>query len=92
MKPRITVLTFAIADLERSLAFYRDGLGLPAEGIVGREFQHSAVAFFDLAAGTKLALWAQDDLAHDSGLTRGRAAARPFRLGTMLPSEARWMT
>jgi catechol 2,3-dioxygenase-like lactoylglutathione lyase family enzyme len=68
MKPRISVLTLGVADLERSLSFYRDGLGLPTEGIVGREFDHGAVAFFDLSGGLKLAIWAQDDIAHDSGL------------------------
>lgn len=68
MKPRISVLTLGVADLERSLAFYRDGLGLPTEGIIGREFEHGAVAFFDLSGGLKLALWAQGDIAHDTGL------------------------
>jgi catechol 2,3-dioxygenase-like lactoylglutathione lyase family enzyme len=28
MKPRITLITIGVDDLERSLAFYRDGLGL----------------------------------------------------------------
>ena len=70
MKPRISVLTLGVADLEKSLAFYRDGLGLPTEGIVGREFEHGAVAFFDLAGGLKLAIWAQDDIAHDTGLAK----------------------
>jgi hypothetical protein len=68
MKPRVTVLTFAGATLERPLAFHRDGLSLPAGSTVRREFEHGAVAFVDLAGGTKLALWAQEDLAHDSGL------------------------
>jgi uncharacterized protein len=72
MKPRISVLTLGVADLERALAFYRDGLGLPTEGIVGREFEHGAVAFFALAGGLKLAIWAQDDIAHDSGLPKGQ--------------------
>jgi uncharacterized protein len=70
MKPRISVLTIAVSDLERSLSFYRDGLGLPTEGIVGREFEHGAVAFFELSGGLKLAIWAQDDLAHDTGLPK----------------------
>ncbi|MGE5145735.1 MAG: VOC family protein [Candidatus Eiseniibacteriota bacterium] len=70
MKPRITLVTLGVADLERSLAFYRDGLGLPSDGIIGREFEHGAVAFFDLAGGLKLALWAQDDIAHDTGLAK----------------------
>jgi catechol 2,3-dioxygenase-like lactoylglutathione lyase family enzyme len=68
MKPRITVLTLAVADLERAVAFYRDGLGLQTEGVVGREFAHGAVAFFELSGGLKLGLWAQADLAWDTGL------------------------
>jgi catechol 2,3-dioxygenase-like lactoylglutathione lyase family enzyme len=39
MKPRITVLTIGVDDLERSLKFYRDGLGLKTDGIVGQEFE-----------------------------------------------------
>ncbi|WP_137113088.1 VOC family protein [Rhodobacter sp. SY28-1] len=68
MKPRISVLTLGVADLQRSVAFYRDGLGLPTNGIVGQEFEHGSVAFFDLSGGLKLALWAQVDLSHDTGL------------------------
>ncbi|MCC4246520.1 VOC family protein [Stappia indica] len=70
MKPRISVLTLAVSDLDNALSFYRDGLGLPTEGIVGREFEHGAVAFFDLSDGLKLAIWAQDDLVHDTGLPK----------------------
>lgn len=80
MKPRISLITLAVADLERSLVFYRDGLGLPTAGIVGREFEHGAVAFFDLAGGLKLALWAQDDLAHDTGLERQPISTTAFAL------------
>ncbi|HZG80843.1 MAG TPA: VOC family protein [Brevibacillus sp.] len=68
MKPRITVLTLGVDDLERSLRFYRDGLGLPTEGIVGQEFEHGAVAFFELQAGLKLAIWNRKDLAQDAQL------------------------
>jgi catechol 2,3-dioxygenase-like lactoylglutathione lyase family enzyme len=75
MKPRISVVTLGVADLEQSLAFYRDGLGLPTEGIVGREFEHGAVAFFELSGGLRLAIWAQDDLACDSGLPKGTPAS-----------------
>ena len=81
MKPRISVVTLAVADLERALAFYRDGLGFPTDGIVGREFEHGAVAFFDLAGGLKLALWAQDDLAHDSGLAKSPISPTAFSIG-----------
>ena len=49
MKPRITILTLGVDDLEKSYKFYHDGLGLPSKGIIGpREFEHGAVAFFDL--------------------------------------------
>ncbi len=81
MKPRLSVLTLGVADLERSVAFYRDGLGLPTDGIVGREFEHGAVAFFQLAGGVRLALWAQVDLAHDSGLPAGSGNSTSFSLG-----------
>ena len=81
MKPRISVLTIGVADLERSLAFYRDGLGLPTEGIVGREFEHGAVAFFTLAGGLKLAIWAQADIAHDTGLMKTAISPTSFTIG-----------
>jgi catechol 2,3-dioxygenase-like lactoylglutathione lyase family enzyme len=68
MKPRISVITLGVSDLERSLAFYRDGLGLPTKGIVGQEFEHGAVVFFDLFGGLRLALWAQADISHDTSL------------------------
>lgn len=81
MKPRISILTLGVADLERSLAFYRDGLGLPTEGIIGREFKHGAVAFFDLSGGVKLAIFAQDDLAHDAGLPKQPISSTALAIG-----------
>jgi len=68
MKPRITLITLGVDDLERSLKFYRDGLGLKTDGIVGTQFEHGAVVFFDLQGGCKLALWPRTSLAHDTGL------------------------
>ena len=81
MKPRISVLTLGVADLEKSLAFYRDGLGLPTEGIVGREFEHGAVAFFQLSGGLTLGIWAQDDIAHDTGLPRTQISPTAVTVG-----------
>jgi len=71
MKPRITLITLAVADLDRAFRFYHDGLGFPSKGIVGKEFEHGAVAFFDLDAGLRLALWPRESLAFDSGLPAG---------------------
>ena len=56
MQPRITVITLGVDNLEAALRFYRDGLGFRTEGIVGQEFEHGAVAFFDLAQGLRLAI------------------------------------
>jgi uncharacterized protein len=68
MRPRITVITLGVDDLETAVRFYRDGLRLPTDGIVGTEFEHGAVAFFDLAGGLKLALWPRRSIASDTGL------------------------
>ena len=68
MTPRITVITLTVSDLEKSVAFYRDGLGFDTEGIIGREFENGAVAFFQLEHGLRLALWPRNSLAADSGL------------------------
>ena len=68
MTPRITLLTLTVDDLPRAVAFYRDGLGFATQGIVGTEFAHGAVAFFQLQPGLKLALWPRASLAHDTGL------------------------
>jgi len=88
MKPRITVLTLAVDDLERAVRFYRDGLGLRTEGIVGQDFEHGAVAFFDLQAGLRLALWPRKSLAQDTGLAPGGASATEFSLGHNVASKA----
>ena len=68
MRPRISLITLGVADLERALVFYRDGLGLPTAGIMGTEFEIGAVAFFELESGLRLALWPRTSLAADTGL------------------------
>jgi catechol 2,3-dioxygenase-like lactoylglutathione lyase family enzyme len=88
MKPRVTVITVCVDDLERSLKFYRDGLGLKTDGIVGKEFEHGAVAFFDLQAGLKLAIWPRRSLAHDSGLAPAAPSATELSLGHNVSSKA----
>ena len=81
MKPRISMITITVADLQRSLRFYRDGLGLATAGIFGTEYEHGAVAFFDLQAGLKLAISPRQSLAHDSGLTSNQPDPIGFSLG-----------
>lgn len=87
MKPRITLITLGVDDLERALRFYRDGLGLKTQGIVGAQFEHGAVAFFDLQAGLKLALWPRKSIAHDSGLAPSPPSATDFTIGHNVASR-----
>ena len=87
MKPRITVITIGVDDLEKSLRFYRDGLGLETEGIVGTEFEHGAVAFFDLQAGLKLAIWPRKSISHDTDTPVGPSSPTEFTLGHNVSSK-----
>ena len=87
MKPRVTLITLGVDDLERSLRFYRDGLGLKTEGIVGTQFEHGAVAFFDLQSGLKLALWPRKSIAHDTGLPVSPSSATELTVGHNVSSK-----
>jgi uncharacterized protein len=87
LKPRISVLTLGVDDLERSLKFYRDGLGLSTKGIIGEEFEHGAVAFFDLQAGLKLAIWNRKDIAYDAQVTETTSSMTEFTIGHNVGSK-----
>lgn len=87
MKPRVTVITLGVDDLERAFRFYRDGLGLSTEGIIGEEFEYGAVAFFDLQPGLKLAIWPRSSLARDSGLALSAPSPTEFTLGHNVASK-----
>jgi len=88
MKARISIITIGVDDLERAVRFYRDGLGFPTRGIVGTEYEHGAVAFFDLVNGQKLAVWARKDLAHEAKVSLGPRSATEFSLGHLVRSKA----
>ena len=88
MKPRITVITIGVDDLERSLHFYRDGLGLTTDGIVGAEFEYGAVVFIDLQSGLRLALWPRKSIAHDTGLSLTAKSSTEFTLGHNVNSKS----
>jgi catechol 2,3-dioxygenase-like lactoylglutathione lyase family enzyme len=87
MEARITILTLGVADLQRSLAFYRDGLGFASEGIVGTEYEIGAVAFFDVQPGLRLALWPRESLARDTGLQLSASCPTEFSIGHNVGSE-----
>lgn len=90
--PRINVVTLAVRDLEASLAFYRDGLGLPGK-LIGTEYTDSvsgasgAVGFFELAGGLMLALYPRGDLAKDARVADSQANHVEFSLGYLTKSR-----
>lgn len=88
MKPKVTVITLGVNDLEAALRFYRDGLGFPTEGIVGQEFDYGAVVFIQLQPGLRLALWPRKSIAHDTGLAEGPMSPTEMTLGHNVASKA----
>ncbi len=87
MRPSISLLTLGVADLEKSVAFYRDGLGWPTDGFVGSEFPYGAVAFFDLQSGLRLALWPRRSIANDTGISLSSPSSLEFTLGHNVASR-----
>ena len=90
MQQRLHVITLAVDDLERSLAFYRDGLGFSSEGIVGASWSdertgaNGAVALFELEDGLILSLYPRSDLALDAEIDLLPAQAGEFSLGQLV--------
>ena len=80
MKPRISYVTLGVDDLERSLEFYRDGLGFPTKGIVGADDEEGGVVFFEMGGGLILALWSRKSIARDSGLPLQDPSSTEFTL------------
>jgi catechol 2,3-dioxygenase-like lactoylglutathione lyase family enzyme len=87
MQPRITLITLGVDDLDRAVRFYRDGLGLETKGVVGTEFEFGAVAFFDLQAGLRLALWPRQSIAHDTGIPVAPASPTDLTVGHNVSSK-----
>lgn len=88
MKPRIKVITLGVSNLEKSLAFYRDGLGLPTEGIVGTEFEDGAVVFFHMNDDLILALYPRPALAKDGKVPLSPPSPSELSLGHIVGSKA----
>ncbi|MDX1706546.1 VOC family protein [Pseudidiomarina sp.] len=80
MKPLISYITLGVDDLQRSLAFYRDLLGFPTDGIVGEAYDYGAVVFFKMTNGQVLALWERKSIAADCGVTQGTPDPTAFML------------
>ncbi len=87
MKPRIKVITLAVSDMKSSLAFYRDGMGLPTEGIVGTEFDDGAVVFFTMDDNFLLALYPKIALAKDAKIPVSPRSPSEFSIGHIVSSK-----
>jgi len=94
MPAKISFITLAVDDLDRSVAFYRDGLGWPIEGIVGQEFHDEVtgadgtIAFFTLDGGLLLGLYQRTNLAKDASLPAGPPSSTEFSLDIPARSQA----
>lgn len=73
MEPRITLITLGVSDLDRSIRFYRDGLGLP------RRDGPEGIAFFE-TRGTWLSLYSRESLAEDATVSSQGSGFRGFTL------------
>lgn len=87
MKPRLKVITLGVDDLDRSLAFYRDGLDLPTKGIIGTEFEDGAVVFIEMNEDLILALYPRDALAKDANVPVGPPSPTELSLGHIVRSK-----
>jgi uncharacterized protein len=94
MQPRLHIVTLAVDDLDRALAFYRDGLGFPTEGLIGTEFHGDEVtpdgttAVFHLEGGLMLSIYPRSELAKDVGIPPAPATPGEFSVGHVVASRA----
>ena len=93
MQPRINVLTIAVDNLEKAHTFYRDGLGLPSNGIVGVESHDDisgadgTIAFFELQGGLLLGLYPRSELAKDASRPTSSPNSTEFSMGYTVKSR-----
>lgn len=93
MEARIDVITLAVADLNRALAFYRDGLGLQTAGVIGTEWvgdegtPAGAIVTFELRGGLLLALYPRTELAKDANVALAPPTPGEFSIGHLVASK-----
>ncbi len=61
MKPKVSLIALGVEDIARSLAFYRDGLGLSTHN-----YKDGDDCVFFAMEGTFLAIYPRDTLAEDA--------------------------
>ena len=81
MKPRISMITLGVKDMEKSVKFYNEGLGFP------KMDSPPEVAFFTLN-GSWLGLYSRDALADDAMVSSEGSGFSGFALAHNVSSEA----
>ena len=80
MKPKISLITLGVKDLELSLKFYRDGLGFVPEG----ETKEIGILKMD---GTWLSLYPRENLAKDAAVPSEGSGFPGFTLAHNVKSK-----
>ena len=80
MKPRISMITLGVRDLEKAAHFYEHGLGFP------RMESPPTVAFFTLN-GSWLGLYGREALAEDAAVSSKGSGFESFALAHNVSSE-----
>ncbi len=94
MEPAVHVITLAVDDLQRALTFYRDGLGLPTNGVVADQYEGSdtdaagAIVIFKLDDGLVLSLYPRSELAKDAHIPPGPPVSGEFSIGHIVRERA----
>lgn len=94
LNARIHAITLGVADLERAVSFYRDGLGLSSKGITGTQFAGDetnpagAVAMFNLDDGLILSLYPRSELAKDAGVDPSCTTGSGISIGHFVDSSS----
>jgi len=81
MKPKISMITLGVSDLEKSIKFYKEGLGFP------RMASPPEIAFFTLN-GSWLGLYNRESLAEDATVSPEGSGFNGFTLSHNVASES----
>jgi predicted lactoylglutathione lyase len=93
MRAQINFITIAVQDLKRSVAFFQNGLGFKASGIIGSEFHDEitgadgTIVFIELENGFTLGLYERTNLAKDASILLGNKSSTEFSLGYMAKTK-----
>jgi len=94
VEPRVHVITLAVDDLDRAVAFYRDGLGFETRGVVAADLVDEqtnaagAIVIFELDGGLILSLYPRGELAKDAQISAGSPQSGEFSLAQLVSSRA----